>query len=70
VENFEGTTLATSTDTIHFVKNGIALAKGTYTLSGVDVFLGLETSVKGSFIFRIIKTTGQWMIQSAYILRS
>lgn len=69
-QTFQGTTLTTSVDTVRFVKEDIALAKGTYKLGGIGVFLGLETSVNGSFIFRIRKTNEQWMIENAYILRS
>lgn len=69
-EKFHGTTLTTTVDTIHFVQADAALAKGTYKLMEVDVFLGIETSVNGSFIFRIRKTDDRWMIEKAYILRS
>ena len=69
-EKFHGTTLTTSVATIQFVQEHAALAEGTYRLKGVDVFLGLETSVTGSFIFRIQKTDGRWMIEKAYILRA
>lgn len=69
-EKFHGTTLTISVDTIRFIKKDVALAKGTYKLQGVDVFLSLETSVNGSFIFRIRKPDGQWMIEQAYILNS
>lgn len=69
-QKFQGTTLTKSVATIHFLQKDAALAKGTYELMGLDVFLGLERSVNGSFIFRIRKADGRWMIAKAYILRS
>lgn len=69
-ERLQGTTLTTSVDATKFIKQDAALAKGTFTLKGIDVFLGWETSVRGSFIFRIQEMNGQWMVEKAYILRN
>jgi hypothetical protein len=51
-------------------KTNAALAKGTFTLKGIDEFLGWETSVSGAFIFRLQEINGQWTDDKAYILRS
>ena len=69
-ETFQGTTLTTSVDTVRSVKENVALAKGTYKLSGVDLFLGLAHQRRARFIFRVRKLDRRWMIESAYILRS
>jgi uncharacterized protein (TIGR02246 family) len=69
-ERLQGTTLTIKVDATKFVKQDAALAKGTFTLKGIDLFLGLETSVSGAFIFRIQETNGRWMIEKGYILRN
>ncbi len=69
-DRLQGTTLTTKVDAVKFVKHDAALAKGTFTLKGIDVFLAWETSVTGSFIFRIQNTDGRWVVEKAYILRS
>ena len=69
-ERLQGTTLITKVDGTKFIKPDAALAKGTFTLKGIDLFLGFETSVSGAFIFRIQETNGRWMIEKGYILRN
>jgi uncharacterized protein (TIGR02246 family) len=69
-ERLQGTTLTTKVDATKFIKQDAALAKGTFTLKGIDLFLGLETSISGAFIFRIQKTDGRWMIEKGYILHN
>lgn len=69
-DRLQGTTLTTKVDATKFIKRDAALAKGTFTLKGIDLFLGLETSVSGAFIFRIQETDGRWMIEKGYILRN
>jgi uncharacterized protein (TIGR02246 family) len=69
-DRLQGTTLTTKVDATKFIKQDAALAKGTFTLRGIDLFLGFETSVSGAFIFRIQKTEGRWMIEKGYILHN
>ncbi len=69
-DTLRGTTITTKVDATKFVSDDAALAKGKFTLANVYVFWGWKTSVNGSFIFRIRRTDGRWMVEKAYILRS
>jgi uncharacterized protein (TIGR02246 family) len=69
-ETFTGTTLSMRLATIRSFKDGVAVAEGTYELSGVDLFLGLTTSVTGSFTFRLANQNDRWMIEQAQVKRS
>jgi len=69
-DRLQGTILTTKVDATKFVRQDAALAQGTFTLKGIDLFLGFETSVSGAFIFRMQETDGRWMIEKGYILRN
>ena len=69
-ETYTGTTLSMTLATIRSFNDGVAVAEGTYELSGVDLFLGLTTSVTGPFTFRLAKQNGRWMIEQAQVKRS
>ena len=43
--------------TIRSFNDGVAVAEGTYELSGLDLFLGLTTSVTGPFTFGSLNKT-------------
>ena len=69
-ETFTGTTLSMRLATIRSLNEAVTVAEGTYELSGVDLFLGLTTSVTGPFTFRLAKQNGRWMIEQAQVKRS
>lgn len=56
-ETFTGTTLSMKLATIRSFNDGVAVAEGTYELSGLDLFLGLTTSVTGPFTFGSLNKT-------------
>jgi uncharacterized protein (TIGR02246 family) len=68
-ETFKGTTLSMSIGAIQSAKDDVAVVDGTYELSGVDLFLGLTTTVTGPFIFRLAKQDGRWTIEQAQVKR-
>lgn len=69
-ETFTGTTLSMRLATIRSLNDAVAVVEGTYELSGVDIFLGLTTSVTGPFTFRLVNQNGRWMIEQAQVKRS
>ncbi len=66
---YKGTTLAAKTSTITFTQKGQPVAKGSFTLKGVDVIFGVEMSGHGTYTFRFTQVDHKWVIASAQITR-
>ncbi|MDQ6736026.1 MAG: SgcJ/EcaC family oxidoreductase [Nitrospirota bacterium] len=69
-EIFLGTTLKKIIRTIQFPTIRVAHVNGNFTLSGVRVFLGIKTSVEGTFSFVMEKQGDSWLINQAHIRRT
>ena len=67
---YRGTTLVANVDSTAFPKTGNALAKGTYTLQGVNVMFGIEVSPEGTFTFELTRRSDAWRIASARIFKN
>ncbi len=68
-EIFRESTLAATTGKIGFPEAGVAIATGSYTLSGIPVLFGIEVERAGSSEFRLVRRHGRWLIASARIAR-
>jgi uncharacterized protein (TIGR02246 family) len=44
-------------------------ASGSYTLHGVELAFGIDISVSGTFVMRLVPVDGNWRIQRAHIAR-
>lgn len=66
---YRGTTLVANVDSIAFPKAETAVAKGTYTLKGVNIIFGIEVSPEGTFSFQLTRRDGVWRIASARIFK-
>jgi uncharacterized protein (TIGR02246 family) len=64
---YRGTTLHATVKEVTFPSDGVALAEGSYTLSGIDVALGFEVSAEGSFDYRMTRGKESWSITRARI---
>jgi uncharacterized protein (TIGR02246 family) len=68
-EIYQGTTLRATIDAVTFPVDDAALVTGSYTLSGIDIALGLEVSAEGSFDYRLTRRGDHWTIASARIYK-
>jgi len=69
-ELYRGTTLIAQVDAIAFPNPGTAIARGAYTLHGVNAASAAEVAAQGIFSFQLTRRGGSaWRIESARIFR-
>lgn len=67
---FVQSTLAETITKIDHPKAGVAVAKGTFTLTNIPVIFGIDVAREGTFDFHVRRTKGRWLISSARITKS